>query len=574
MGTEMGQETKQASGKKYRFLIADDDSANRLVLSSMLKKMGHEVLQTENGQQAIDMYQDEAPDMILMDVMMPVMNGYDATKIIKEMEQPSNFTPIIFLTAITDEAGLSKCIEYGGDDFLTKPINFVILKAKIDALMRVRKLYIELNRTKQEIEIHHNRLQQEHIIAENVLSKVTKKHLLDDAQIKYIIRPQSISSGDILLASKTPSGSLMYMLGDFTGHGLSAAIGALPASDIFYAMAKKGFSVSQIAKSINNKLNDVLPTGLYLAAIIIDIDYSDNYLTIWGGGLPDTLIQRGDEIIKVPSKNLPLGILNESSFDSTAIVVPCHDGDRIFSYSDGITEAIDINETAFGEDTLINIIKQFSAENDQVFTAILNQLDKHTEGQEQDDDITLSMVDFISTSNTPRELENTKIDVTKWSESLYLDSAAIRDHDTVKTLAETAIQLPGLYQYRREIFLIYNELYNNALEHGVLTMNNEKKSTADGFYEFYDERARKLEQISDDSFIRIETHYQRQEKQCCLSIKISNSGDNTEAMITSPELNNNDSLHGRGLNLIRHFSDSFDFNPSNNTFSVSLTYTI
>jgi len=71
---------------------------------------------------------------------MPVMDGYEATKKIKSM-MTDKFIPIIFLTAMTDEQALSRCVEVGGDDFLTKPYNRTLLKAKIDALQRVSQLY-------------------------------------------------------------------------------------------------------------------------------------------------------------------------------------------------------------------------------------------------------------------------------------------------------------------------------------------------------------------------------------------------------------------------------------------------
>jgi len=108
-----------------KILLVDDDATNRLVLSAYLKKDGYDTVVAENGQQAIDVFVKEQPGMILMDVMMPVMDGYEATTRIKEIA--TRFIPIIFLTAMTDEKALSKCVEVGGDDFLTKPYSRVIL---------------------------------------------------------------------------------------------------------------------------------------------------------------------------------------------------------------------------------------------------------------------------------------------------------------------------------------------------------------------------------------------------------------------------------------------------------------
>ncbi|MBM3226450.1 MAG: response regulator, partial [Candidatus Tectomicrobia bacterium] len=117
----------------FSILIADDDRTNRIVLSAMLKKDGHTVCMADNGTEAVDLFAQQQPDMVLMDVMMPDMNGYEAARQIKAMAG-ERFVPVIFLTAMTDEEALAQCIVAGGDDFLTKPYKRTLLKAKITAL--------------------------------------------------------------------------------------------------------------------------------------------------------------------------------------------------------------------------------------------------------------------------------------------------------------------------------------------------------------------------------------------------------------------------------------------------------
>ena len=104
-----------------KILVVDDDHTNRLVLKAMLEKEGHQVIQAENGRIAVGYACEYLPDMILMDVMMPEMDGYEATTMIKE-KLSSIFIPVIFITAVADSDALAKCIEAGGDDFITKPL--------------------------------------------------------------------------------------------------------------------------------------------------------------------------------------------------------------------------------------------------------------------------------------------------------------------------------------------------------------------------------------------------------------------------------------------------------------------
>ena len=142
MSTPVVPNNPAASSTPFTVLIADDDRINRMVLHAMLQKDGHTVYVAENGQEAVTLFEQHQPDLVLMDVMMPYMDGYEATSRIKALTG-ERFVPVIFLTAMTDAQALVHCVECGGDDFLHKPYKHAILKAKIAALERVRQLYIE-----------------------------------------------------------------------------------------------------------------------------------------------------------------------------------------------------------------------------------------------------------------------------------------------------------------------------------------------------------------------------------------------------------------------------------------------
>jgi len=136
-----------------KILIVDDDKSNRLILSSYLKKNDYTVVEAESGLEAIELFQTDEPELVLIDVNMPLMDGLEATRQIKSMIT-DKFIPIIFLTAITDEKALSQCVEAGADDFLTKPYNKTLLKAKIDALKRVCHLYNTVSKHKHKLVLH------------------------------------------------------------------------------------------------------------------------------------------------------------------------------------------------------------------------------------------------------------------------------------------------------------------------------------------------------------------------------------------------------------------------------------
>jgi len=120
-------------------LIVDDETINLQLLEIMLKHYGYEVVKAENGIEAIEQFQQHQIDIVFMDIVMPEMDGYQATKTIKGLSA-DKFVPVIFLSAISNEKALAKCIEVGGDDFLTKPYNGTVLLAKLKAMQRIRTL--------------------------------------------------------------------------------------------------------------------------------------------------------------------------------------------------------------------------------------------------------------------------------------------------------------------------------------------------------------------------------------------------------------------------------------------------
>jgi len=118
---------------KMKVLAVDDNRTNLHILQVFLKKLGHQVILAENGEEAVERFQTEAPDLILLDIMMPVMDGFEAARRIKASTQ-ERWTPIIFLSALNRDENLVEGLEAGGDDYLTKPINFVVLEAKLRSM--------------------------------------------------------------------------------------------------------------------------------------------------------------------------------------------------------------------------------------------------------------------------------------------------------------------------------------------------------------------------------------------------------------------------------------------------------
>jgi len=272
-------------------------------------------LVAEDGVQAIYLFKQHDPDIVLLDALMPNLDGYGAARQIKK-EAGENYVPIIFLTSLRKTSALAKCLEVGGDDFLTKPYNKIILQAKIKALERVKQLYDEVMNQRNEIQFFTEHMIREQEVAKRVFDNITHSGNLKQENIQHILSPMSIFNGDLLLCAKAASGNSHILLGDFTGHGLPAAIGALPVADIFYGMTIKGFSIPDIMTEINSRLTRILPIDVFCCAIACEVNYRNGSLTVWSGGLPDAYIVQPGKGIKntIKSKHLPLGVLKPESF--------------------------------------------------------------------------------------------------------------------------------------------------------------------------------------------------------------------------------------------------------------------
>lgn len=118
-------------------LIVDDSPTIRAVLRAMVEKMGHSALEAGDGHVALHMLQQARPDLVLIDVVMPVMDGYEGARRMREMGGPDDRMPIIFLSSNESDQDLGRAMEAGGDDYLVKPVSFEVLKAKIHSVRRI-----------------------------------------------------------------------------------------------------------------------------------------------------------------------------------------------------------------------------------------------------------------------------------------------------------------------------------------------------------------------------------------------------------------------------------------------------
>lgn len=340
-------------------LIAEDNAADRLLLSTIVSRQGHRVLTAGNGLEAVALFETERPQLVLMDVMMPVMDGFEAARRIKQ-QAGEELVPIIFLTSLSETEALVQSLEAGGDDFLSKPYNRVILEAKINAMGRLHLLQRTVLEQRDLIVRHNEHLLNEQRVAKAVFDKVAHSGCLNASNVRYLQSPLALFNGDLLLAAYKPSGGMHVLLGDFTGHGLPAAIGAMPLAEVFYGMTAKGYPMADILREMNAKLKRILPVGVFCCATLLNLSFQRELVEVWNGGLPDGYLLRAasGERVALVSRHLPLGILEPAAFSDRCETYPLDIEDRIFLFSDGVLEASNKAGEMFGEARLLQLFER------------------------------------------------------------------------------------------------------------------------------------------------------------------------------------------------------------------------
>jgi CheY-like chemotaxis protein len=540
---------------RLTILIAEDSPADRMLLSTIVSRQGHRVLTASNGLEAVGLFQQERPQLVLMDALMPVMDGFEAARRIKQLAGEA-LVPIIFLTSLTESEALVRCLEVG-DDFLAKPYNQVILQAKITAMDRLRRLQKTVLEQRDLIAKHNEHLLTEQRVAKAVFDKVAHSGCLSAANIRYLQSPFALFNGDLLLAAFKPSGGMHVLLGDFTGHGLPAAIGAMPLSEVFYGMTAKGFSMAEILREMNAKLKRILPVGVFCCATMLNLSFQRRVVEVWNGGLPDGHLLRVGSGERVPlvSHHLPLGVLDPASFNEAYEVHPLQPGDRIFLLSDGVLETRDASEQLFGEERLLQVFGAGHAA-ERLFDEIQRALTAFR-GEAQDDVsmIELTMVDDAAISRPPLAFSDSgQSSPLDWSASFEFRAEALKRFNPLPFLLQLLMEVRGLRAQGGALYTVMAELYSNALEHGVLDLNSGLKSDAQGFAQYYRERGQRLQALQ-EGFVRFDLELLPEAGGGCLRIRVEDSGagfDVSHALDRQPD---GDSLSGRGLRLIGRLAD-------------------
>ena len=373
-----------------KILVADDTPVNVKIIHKFLTPKGFNVICAENGDEAVTKFIEEKPDIVLMDVMMPVKDGYQATKEIKE-HAGDTWIPLIFLSAKSTVEDQIHGIKLGGDDYLTKPVDLNMLEVKLSALLRIVAMQRKVNELSKSLQKYVDAASEEIELAKNLINRMgERKERVSEDIVKLFTEAADNISGDLALTFQCEDPAKRYfILADATGHGLTAAISLVPLSQLFYQMAANGEAVSNIVSEINRRLHSVLPPDRFVAATVGFVNEQEKTIEVWNGAnpMPRLICQKGKLLHSFDLSNFCLGIIGGDEFSSETEIVNYTENCELLFFSDGVIDAKNADEEIFGNQGIIQSLDKTLESGQRMFDVIKDDLNHFRDHDNRVDDI-------------------------------------------------------------------------------------------------------------------------------------------------------------------------------------------
>jgi serine phosphatase RsbU (regulator of sigma subunit) len=378
-------------------LVVDDNEMNRDMLSRRLQRQNHTVKVAENGRAALEMMEAEEFDVVLLDIMMPEMNGYETLAQIKSNPTMAHI-PVIMITAVDEIESVAQCIQLGAEDYLPKPFNPVILKARVNASLEKKRLRDQQVAYLRQLNLENQRksdeLEQARKIQLSMLPAAPPKRAnLDIAACQVTA---SEVGGDYYDFFSLADDGLRVAIGDATGHGVASGLMVSMTKASLLGSSEMG--LVNLLDKINITLNEIdLGTQLNMALMLLELHQMEGgqvFVRASGGGMPPIyVLRRGGETEEILISGLPLGVLDEAKYRLLEFtLLP---GESLLLASDGLPERFNANREFLGFDRLTAALDQIDR-NEISAGDVLKQVfavsDAWAQGYPPHDDITLVII--------------------------------------------------------------------------------------------------------------------------------------------------------------------------------------
>ncbi len=381
-------------------LAVDDTPANLQVLTGMLKERGYKVRPVPSGKLALMAARHDPPDLILLDINMPEMTGFEVCRALKG-DKALKDIPIIFISALTEPLDKANAFALGGVDYLTKPFQMDELHARVKTHLKIRRLHMQLEASNNKLALINERMSRDLKAAARIQRTFLPRATLSvpGARFAWVYRPCDELAGDGLNVIALGDGKVALYVLDVSGHGVTAALLSValcrllsPASDPSSILSRGGGGEITSPVDVVNELNRLFPfdsATAQFATLIYGIwDPKTHEFRYVSAGHPGPVhLPKGGEPVTLASQGFPIGLGTEPYVER---VVRLEAGDRLYLVSDGVIEAMSPLGKTYGHERLLATI---GSRRDEALSAsvgqIVEDLDVWHETEKAKDDISI-----------------------------------------------------------------------------------------------------------------------------------------------------------------------------------------
>ena len=379
--------------KEQKILVVDDEPINIDVLTGLLKPE-YALLVAKSGERALKAARTGRPDLILLDIMMPEMDGYEVCRRLKA-DAATRDIPVIFITAMNEVEDEATGLQIGAADYITKPVSPPILMARVKTQLALVRHEKKLQAAYAMIKAQKDRMAEELNIGRDIqmsMMPVDFPHAPDTTEFTLHARLEAARElgGDFYDFFFLDESTICLCVGDVSGKGVPAALFMAISKTLIRSSAENSRSTAEIITETNNTLARGNANCMFVTLFIAICDTRSGEITYTNAGHnPPYIIQADGELLRMDNRHGPVGGAMEGiSYREDKVIL--HSGDTLFMFTDGVTEAQNIDEELFEEDRLVECLGQHGHDDvESLNNALMSHLHDFEHGAEQADDITM-----------------------------------------------------------------------------------------------------------------------------------------------------------------------------------------
>jgi sigma-B regulation protein RsbU (phosphoserine phosphatase) len=348
--------------EQEKILVVDDERLNINVLVDLLKP-NYKMMAAKNGEQALKAVQiANPPDLILLDIMMPEMDGYEVCRRLKADEATRDI-PVIFITAMGETSDETKGLEVGAVDYLTKPISPPIVEARVKTHLALRRNMAELQKAYKIIETQKDRMEDELNVAHGIQMSMVPQTFppfpdRDEFSIHAALHPAREVGGDFYDFFFIDENRLCLCIGDVSGKGVPAALFMAVTRTLIKARASEDTSTASILTRVNDEISRDNKAYMFVTLFVGILDTVTGEMIYTNAGHNPTYIRNADgNLERLDTLHGPVvGAKEGLAYKEDRIRVA--KGDTILMYTDGVTEARNPEKEFFEEQRLKELLSE------------------------------------------------------------------------------------------------------------------------------------------------------------------------------------------------------------------------